>query len=117
VRYGLIWVFFGDPALANQRPMPAIPELDGDRPWVCVPLDSTWRAHSTMLVNNVMDSTHVATLHSRDIRTRSLIIRNLTDCVPKGTGSSCVTTWREMGAACFGTANDMKVNTQEACFE
>ena len=32
VRYGLIWIFPGDPALAEETPMPEIPELEGASP-------------------------------------------------------------------------------------
>jgi len=118
VRHGLIWVFFGDPALANQRSIPAVPELEGDRPWVCVPLDFIWRAHSTMLINNVMDSTHVATLHSRDIRTRSLIIKNLTDCHAEGDRVIVRhDVEKDESGLLWYLANDIKVKTQEACFD
>jgi 4beta-methylsterol monooxygenase len=43
VRYGLIWVFPGDPARAEERDIPDIPELEGPGRWACVPLDFTWR--------------------------------------------------------------------------
>src|SRR5256885_8139636 len=33
VRYGLIWIFPGNPALADHRQIPDIPELEGDNPW------------------------------------------------------------------------------------
>ena len=45
VRYGLVWIFPGDPALAETRRIPDIPELTGPQPWACVPIDFTWRAH------------------------------------------------------------------------
>jgi phenylpropionate dioxygenase-like ring-hydroxylating dioxygenase large terminal subunit len=64
VRYGLIWVFPGDPAMAEERRIPEIPELEGDRPWACVPLDFTWRAHHSMIIDNVSDFTH-AHLHRK----------------------------------------------------
>jgi phenylpropionate dioxygenase-like ring-hydroxylating dioxygenase large terminal subunit len=65
-RYGLIWVFPGDPALAGARAIPDIPELEGPDRWACVPLVFRWRAHHSMIVDNVSDFTH-AWLH-RDYR-------------------------------------------------
>jgi phenylpropionate dioxygenase-like ring-hydroxylating dioxygenase large terminal subunit len=63
-RYGLIWVFPGNPALAERTPMPEIPELEGPARWACVPIDFTWRAHHSIIVDNVSDFTH-AYLHRR----------------------------------------------------
>jgi phenylpropionate dioxygenase-like ring-hydroxylating dioxygenase large terminal subunit len=64
IRYGLIWVFFGDEERASTTPMPEIPELEGPRPWACVPVDFTWRAHHSMIIDNVSDFTH-AFLHQK----------------------------------------------------
>ena len=64
VRYGLIWIFPGDPALAEERCVPNIPELEGPDRWACVPLDFTWRAHHSMIIDNVSDFTH-AYLHGK----------------------------------------------------
>ena len=64
VRYGLVWIFPGDPALADIRRIPDIPELEGPGHWPCVPLDFTWRAHHSMIVDNVSDFTH-AWLHRK----------------------------------------------------
>ncbi len=66
VRYGLIWIFPGDARLADATPLPDIPELEGPDAWVCVPLDFTWQAHHSMIIENVCDFTH-AHLH-RDYR-------------------------------------------------
>ena len=44
--------------------MPEIPELEGPARWACVPLDFTWRAHHSIIVDNVSDFTH-AHLHRR----------------------------------------------------
>lgn len=65
-RYGLIWLFPGDPALAEERRIPDIAELGGEDRWACVPLDFTLRCHHTMIVENICDFTH-AFLH-RDWR-------------------------------------------------
>ncbi|HXD97036.1 MAG TPA: hypothetical protein VN646_10865 [Candidatus Acidoferrum sp.] len=63
-RYGFIWIFPGDPELAARVPLPAVPELDGPDPWAYVPIDFTWRAHHSMVVDNLCDLTH-AHLHRR----------------------------------------------------
>ena len=63
-RYGLIWLFPGDPALAATTPIPEIPELEGPDAWACVPVDFTWRAHHSMIIDNVSDFTH-AYLHRK----------------------------------------------------
>jgi phenylpropionate dioxygenase-like ring-hydroxylating dioxygenase large terminal subunit len=64
VRYGLIWIFFGDAERAAQTKMPEIPELEGDNRWECVPVDFTWGAHHSMIIDNVSDFTH-AYLHRK----------------------------------------------------
>ena len=64
VRYGIVWLFPGDPALAEQREIPVIPELEGEGRWACVPLVFTWKAHHSMVIDNVSDFTH-AHLHRR----------------------------------------------------
>jgi 4beta-methylsterol monooxygenase len=63
-RYGLIWLFPGNAALAERTPMPEIPELEGPARWACVPIDFTWAAHHSIVVDNVSDFTH-AHLHRR----------------------------------------------------
>ena len=64
VRYGLIWLFPGDPELAEEHRIPDIPELEGSGRWACVPLCFTWSAHHSMVIDNVSDFTH-AHLHRR----------------------------------------------------
>ncbi len=63
-RYGLIWIFPGNPLVAGHTPMPEIPELEGPARWACVPIDFTWNAHHSIIVDNVSDFTH-AYLHRR----------------------------------------------------
>jgi len=58
VRYGLIWIFPGDPELAERTPMPEIPELEGPNRWACIPFSFVWRAHHSMIVDNLSDLTH-----------------------------------------------------------
>ena len=57
-RYGLIWVFFGDQENAEKVTMPSAPELEGPNPWACVPIEFTWKAHHSMIIDNVSDFTH-----------------------------------------------------------
>jgi len=64
VRYGLVWLFPGDPANAERHHVPEIPELEGPDRWACVPLRFTWTAHHSMVIDNVSDFTH-AHLHRR----------------------------------------------------
>lgn len=64
VRYGLIWIFPGDPALADQRQIPNIPQLEGADRWASVPLDFLWHGHHSMVIDNVSDLTH-GHLHRR----------------------------------------------------
>jgi phenylpropionate dioxygenase-like ring-hydroxylating dioxygenase large terminal subunit len=63
-RYGMIWLFPGNPQLAARTPMPEIPELEGSARWACVPIDFIWNAHHSIIVDNVSDFTH-AYLHRR----------------------------------------------------
>jgi phenylpropionate dioxygenase-like ring-hydroxylating dioxygenase large terminal subunit len=63
-RYGFVWIFPGDRARAAATPLPAIPELEGPDPWAYVPIDFTWRAHHSMVIDNLCDLTH-AHLHRR----------------------------------------------------
>ncbi len=64
VRYGLVWVFMGDPAMADVHRIPDIPELEGPRPWACAPISFTWGAHHSMIIDNVSDFMH-AYLHRK----------------------------------------------------
>lgn len=80
IRYGLIWVFFGDSALKDKRHIPEIPELEPDQPWVYIPKTMVLKAHPTMIVNNFMDSTHVATLHNRQFKTRAFTTGDFIEC-------------------------------------
>ncbi len=57
-RYGLVWVFFGDAENADKVPMPHIPDLEGPDRWACVPIEVTWKAHHSMILENVSDFTH-----------------------------------------------------------
>jgi 4beta-methylsterol monooxygenase len=66
-RYGILWIFPGDPALASVHKIPEIPELPHPgRPseWGIMPLDFTVGAHHSMVIDNVSDFSH-AYLHRR----------------------------------------------------
>jgi len=63
-RYGLLWIFPGDSSRAELTPLPRIPELEGPRPWALVAIDFVWRAHFSMIIENLLDFTH-AYLHRR----------------------------------------------------
>ena len=65
-KYGFIWIFPGDPALAAVVPLPVIPQLDQKKPWKFIPIDITINAHFSMALENVCDFNH-AFLH-RDLR-------------------------------------------------
>src|ERR1043166_38900 len=58
VRYGLIWIFPGNRMLAESTPMPEIPELEGEDRWACIPFSYVWRAHHSMIIDNLSDLTH-----------------------------------------------------------
>jgi phenylpropionate dioxygenase-like ring-hydroxylating dioxygenase large terminal subunit len=64
VRYGLIWIFPGDPEKAESVPLPHIPDLEGPDAWPCDPIDFRWQAHHSMILENVNDFTH-AFLHRK----------------------------------------------------
>jgi hypothetical protein len=60
----LIWLFPGERERANRVALPEIPELEGPDAWVTVPVDFTWQAHHSMIIDNVSDFTH-AYLHRK----------------------------------------------------
>ena len=63
-RYGLVWIFPGDRIRAEHTPLPEIPELEGPRRWASVDVDFMWRAHFSIIVENLLDFTH-AYLHRK----------------------------------------------------
>ena len=64
VRYGLVWLFPGNPDLAEVRQIPEIPELEGPGRWACVPITLTCNAHHSIVIDNVSDFSH-AYLHRK----------------------------------------------------
>jgi nitrite reductase/ring-hydroxylating ferredoxin subunit len=57
-RYGLVFVFPGDPELAKERDIPLIPELEGAKPWPHAFVKFDCPGHHSMLLDNVSDFTH-----------------------------------------------------------
>jgi len=56
-QYGLIWVFPGDPELANTVSLPEIPEYN-DPNFLMIPSSATFRAHFSICNENTMDVFH-----------------------------------------------------------
>jgi phenylpropionate dioxygenase-like ring-hydroxylating dioxygenase large terminal subunit len=116
VRYGLIWLFPGDPALAGQKQIPDIPELEGPNRWACVPLDFTWHAHHSMIIDNVSDFTH-AYLHRKY---RPFVGARMTRCESKDDRVSLAyDTQIGMGRVTGLFVDRRRVNTNfiELCYE
>jgi phenylpropionate dioxygenase-like ring-hydroxylating dioxygenase large terminal subunit len=57
-RYGLVFVFPGDPARSTERDIPSIPELEGSKPWPHATVMFDCPGHHSMLLENVSDFTH-----------------------------------------------------------
>jgi renierapurpurin 18,18'-hydroxylase len=56
-KYGIIWVFPGDAALASQHQPPEVPEFDNPD-WVLVPITGKFNAHFSICNENTMDVFH-----------------------------------------------------------
>lgn len=56
-KYGLIWIFPGDPTLAHDRQIPEIPEFS-ESGWLWVPVSVHFQAHFTICNENTMDVFH-----------------------------------------------------------
>lgn len=66
-RYGLIWVWMGDPALANPSSMPKV-EKCGETGWDVI--DGGYQYHPSNVLNiieNLMDPSHTTFLHANTI--------------------------------------------------
>lgn len=57
-RWGFVWLFPGNPELAEATPLPHIPQLEGADAWPFFPIDITIKAHFSMIVENVCDFNH-----------------------------------------------------------
>ena len=58
-RYGIIWIWPGDPKLAEQVPLPEISVAEGPDKWAHVHFDYTWKAHHYMVMDNLCNLTHL----------------------------------------------------------
>jgi len=56
-RYGILWVFPGDPALAEERSLPEVPEYD-DPEYFMIPIPGHFQAHFSICNENTMDVFH-----------------------------------------------------------
>ncbi|MEB3210644.1 MAG: aromatic ring-hydroxylating dioxygenase subunit alpha, partial [Leptolyngbyaceae bacterium] len=56
-KYGLIWVFPGNPELADEKPLPKVPEYDSDD-WLMIPITAHFQAHFSVCNENAMDVFH-----------------------------------------------------------
>lgn len=58
-RYGIVWIFPGDPDLADATPMPHIPHAEGPDRWASIHFAYTWKAHHSMVIDNLCNLTHL----------------------------------------------------------
>lgn len=56
-KYGLIWIFPGDPLLAATKPLPEVKEFE-DPDWLMVPVTARFQAHFSICNENAMDVFH-----------------------------------------------------------
>jgi phenylpropionate dioxygenase-like ring-hydroxylating dioxygenase large terminal subunit len=56
-KYGIVWVFPGNPALAETQPFPEIPQY-GDPNWFMIPITGHFHAHFSICNENTMDVFH-----------------------------------------------------------
>ena len=65
-RWKMVWIWMGEPARADAAPIPELPWLD--RPdWTATPGYIHLAANAQLLVDNLLDFTHVAYLHRNTI--------------------------------------------------
>jgi renierapurpurin 18,18'-hydroxylase len=56
-KYGIVWVFPGDPTLASDRPLPDVPEY-ADPNCLIIPITGHFHAHFSICNENTMDVFH-----------------------------------------------------------
>jgi phenylpropionate dioxygenase-like ring-hydroxylating dioxygenase large terminal subunit len=81
-RYGLVWIFPGDRSRAEETPLPEFPELEGPHPWASVKIDFVWRAHFSIIIENLLDFTH-AYLHRRSRAFTDPVLTHSESCEDK----------------------------------
>ncbi len=55
-KYGIVWIFPGDPEKAATTALPNLWPLDHN--WAHIPVDFVWKSHHSMIVDNVCDFYH-----------------------------------------------------------
>lgn len=58
-RYGFVWFFPGDPELAKITPLVEIPHAEGPDSWPSLRFHYTWKAHHSMVIDNLCNLTHL----------------------------------------------------------
>ena len=58
-RYGIVWIFPGDAELAKVTPLVEIPFGDGPDAWPSISFAYTWKAHHSMVIDNLCNLTHL----------------------------------------------------------
>lgn len=58
-RYGIVWFFPGDPELAAITPLVEIPNAEGPDRWASLKFAYTWKAHHSMVIDNLCNLTHL----------------------------------------------------------
>lgn len=56
-RYGIVWVFPGDPSLALEQSLPQVPEYDDPR-WLVIPIPAHFNVHFSIVNENPIDVFH-----------------------------------------------------------
>ncbi|MCU0566122.1 MAG: aromatic ring-hydroxylating dioxygenase subunit alpha [Oculatellaceae cyanobacterium Prado106] len=56
-KYGIVWLFPGDPQLASLQQLPEVPEYD-DPNWMIMPITGRFKAHFSICNENTMDVFH-----------------------------------------------------------
>ncbi len=65
-RWGVIWIWMGDPELADETSIPELPWLES-ADWVATPGYLHLRANYQLLIDNLLDLTHVSYVHKGTI--------------------------------------------------
>jgi phenylpropionate dioxygenase-like ring-hydroxylating dioxygenase large terminal subunit len=65
-RYNVVWIWMGDPARADDSKIVELPWLD-DKGWTLTPGYLRIQANTQLLIDNLLDYTHVAHLHKNTI--------------------------------------------------
>ncbi len=65
-KWNVVWIWMGDPARAGAAAIPELPWLDSDA-WTATPGAMQLGANAQLLIDNLLDFTHVAYLHRRTI--------------------------------------------------